>query len=185
MMTKDQLDIVQRSCNGLLMEVYADRLPRLQKEKEIVEQTWTTAIIQMEQYLARRQHFQQRSLDLRLQLQKHYSGQYHHEDTSVMVAAPASSPRTPSMGIPSKGILKNSSGKSTSRWEEDRPTSHRMGLSPPTRQHTTISSWRDDDDHDDNGGKSHEPTSLHVPGGSSASAPILSTTPSCSLLTRV
>lgn len=162
------------------MEVYADRLPRLKNEKEMVEKTWTNAIIQMEQYLARRQHFQQRSLELRQQLQKHYSGP--NEKDSIKVGPPASSPHTPCMGIPSKGILKNSSGKSTSRWEEDRLNSHQAGLSPPTRQRTH-SSWSSDDDDDDDyehdGAESHDP-SLNVPGGSS-SLPILSSPPALSL----
>jgi hypothetical protein len=152
MMTKDQLDIVQRSCNTLLMEVYADRVPRLKKEKEQVEKTWTAAIIQMEQYLARRQHFQQRSLVLRQQIQKRYSGHHHDIDSSIApVGPPASSPHTPSMGHPARGILKNPTGKSTSRWEEDRPTNHtqRVGLSPPTRRHTSGSSCSSDDDDDD------------------------------------
>ena len=178
MMTKDQLDIVQRNCNSLLMEVYADRLPRLKKEKDLVETTWTAAIIQMEQYLARRQYFQQRSIDLRLQIQKRYCSGEHQTKASFIVGPPASSPHTPCMGTPSKGILKNSSGKSTNRWEEDRPNNHGAGLSPPTRQQTNDFLWTEDDEDDDNDDsnvKSLEHSSK-IPIGSS-SVPILSSQP--------
>ena len=180
MMTKDQLDIVQRNCNSLLMDVYADRLPRLKKERDLVETTWTTAIIQMEQYLARRQHFQQRSFDLRQQIQKHYSGG-HDEIATLIVGPPVGSPRTPCMGTPSRGILKNATGKSTSRWEEDRTSNQRVGLSPPKRQQTSNSSWTEDDSDDDeeDGAESQVP-SLNVPSGSS-SVPTLSSPPAFSL----
>ncbi len=144
MMTKEQLDIVQRNCNALLMDVYADCIPQQKHEKEVLEKGFTAAIIHREQYLARCVHFQRHCLDLRHQMLQRYNYDGQRLLANPKIGPPASSPHTPQSGNPHKGILKNTMGKSTSRWEED--TSNHSGLSPPTRRQVSESSLTDGDD---------------------------------------
>eukprot|EP00934_Nitzschia_sp_Nitz4_P000203 Nitzschia sp. Nitz4//scaffold108_size72880//36208//37266//NITZ4_005816-RA/size72880-processed-gene-0.53-mRNA-1//-1//CDS//3329532672//203//frame0 len=141
MIMKDQHDIVQKSCNCLLMELYTETMPQLQEDHDEVESELTADIIRAEQANARLQYGYQSVVGVQKQLMERYKTarrvQVRKERSPAAPArkrsdrperkvrttiakqddetprAPSRSPASPTRKA-GKGILK----KQPDRWEE-------------------------------------------------------------------